>query len=374
MSSLALVLGSMLASPAIAEDGAGSATYNKGFEIKSDDGKYKMAIGGRLQLRYTFEAAAVDDEPEYESNFMLRRARIAMKGHAHTDKLRYKIQLAFDKGAVGLKDYYFDIGEKDKLNLRVGQYKTPWSRQQLNSSGKLAQVDRAITDKAFGGGRDIGLMLHNNVTRGEGTEASIGLFNGPSEKSYLEGDVLVDPTTGEGEITGGGFSNEVATFGPELVGRIAVGSEGLNGYDEIDWKGGGFRGGVGVSAGADFDLDDGDDGLARAELDLIGRASYFTITGAGYLLTAQDGAGFGDQTLAAVGGHTGLNYLIAEKVDVSGRFALVADQIDDATTTEIAAGLGYHFKKHKLKLSNDAGVIMDDATNVFARSQAQLAF
>ena len=64
------------------------------------------------------------------------------------------------------------------LHLRVGQWKRPFSRQQLTSSGKQEFVDRSLTDKAFGAGRDVGMMVHNNFTRAKGLEWAAGVFNG----------------------------------------------------------------------------------------------------------------------------------------------------------------------------------------------------
>ena len=42
-------------------------------------------------------------------------------------------------------------------------------------------VDRAIVDKAFGNGRDVGLMLHNNYTKSPTLEWAAGVFNGTGD-------------------------------------------------------------------------------------------------------------------------------------------------------------------------------------------------
>ena len=358
-----------------AEDAAGTADYGRGFEIENADGTYRLGIGARMQLRYSVGQILVDGEDsETFGAFVLRRGRVTLAGHAHSKNIRYKLQVGWDKDAPVLKDMYFDLGPKTGVQLRAGQMKMPFSRQQLNSSSKLDLVDRAITDKAFLGGRDIGLMVHNGVTSGEGVEASLGLFNGNGDKASVTGDVVTDDD-GAMSLSGVKIQNEPSLFHPEIVGRVAYGSEGLAGYDEIDWKGGDLRGGVGLNAGTDLDLDDTDDGHVRAGVDGLVRVDGLSVHGGGYLLMVQDGADFGSQTMSAVGGHGEVNKLIAEQWAVVARGAHVAWTEEEIGTTEARGGLAYYHKKHKVKLDTDAGVILEDEeTEIVLRSQLQISF
>ena len=145
------------------EEAPAKVGYEKGFFIESGDGDHRLAIAARLQARYTYHE--VEAGPD-TSAFSIERARLKLEGHAFTKDLTYVFQSDFGKGAVTLKDYYGDYRiAPELLHIRAGQWKRPFSRQQITSSGSQELVDRAITDSAFGAGRDIGIALHNNYEK-----------------------------------------------------------------------------------------------------------------------------------------------------------------------------------------------------------------
>ena len=136
-----------------------TAGYDKGFFIRSADSDlFELVINGRIQGRFAFESveehleaettgdaaadaaeaeASAGTEREEEYAFSVPRARLKLKGHAFRESLGYALQVEFGKGNTYLKDYYVDAGlVPGSLHLRVGQYKRPFSRQQITSSGK----------------------------------------------------------------------------------------------------------------------------------------------------------------------------------------------------------------------------------------------
>src|SRR5690606_7437382 len=162
--------------------------YSKGLFLQSSDGKFKMVFGATLQARFTRTSEDTDmTDAEYGVNFSLPRARLTLKGHAYTPDLTYKFQSDFGKGSVSLKDLFFDYRLHDWVHVRVGQDKRPFSRQQVTSSTKQQFVDRAITDKAFGGGRDVGIQVHNEFTDVEGFGYGLGLYNGTGDSGKFSG-------------------------------------------------------------------------------------------------------------------------------------------------------------------------------------------
>ena len=58
-----------------------------------------------------------------------------------TTSKKATIQVDLGKGAVNLKDAYADL-VVGQVVVRLGQFKKPFSRQQLISSSRLALVDR----------------------------------------------------------------------------------------------------------------------------------------------------------------------------------------------------------------------------------------
>ena len=124
----------------------------KGFSWQTADEKFKLTIGGRLQVRFTYhfyeDNPRTDDEDE--PDFDVARARIWLTGHAF-EHFKYKFQFDIagdeaDTSVMGtrysssnrlteLKDAYVDFVKWNPFNIRGGQFKAPYSRQQLTSSG-----------------------------------------------------------------------------------------------------------------------------------------------------------------------------------------------------------------------------------------------
>ena len=75
------------------------------------------------------------------------------------------------------------------LPQRVGQYKVPFGRQELNSSSALQFVDRAITNNEFGNGRDRGASL--NGVLGNYIAYGAGAFNGAGRNGRQENSNLL---------------------------------------------------------------------------------------------------------------------------------------------------------------------------------------
>jgi phosphate-selective porin OprO/OprP len=353
------------------------AGYDGGFYIRSADKPFELKIGARIQARYTYEA--LEDAPD-EAQFSIPRARLALKGKAFSDDLLYKLQIDFGKGSVALKDFYVDYAIVPKvLHVRVGQYKRPFSRQQITSSGKQELVDRAITDKAFRAGRDIGVMFHNNYEKSPPFEYAVGIFNGTGDKAAFQGDVLVDPATGEGEVTSGSFSNVPAQNHPMVVGRVGYNYGDLKGYSEADLEGGDLRFGIALGGLADFDADQDDATALRGNVDFVVKVQGFSATGGVYVSSRQSGTDFGDRAYDAAGYHLQGGFVIAERFQPVVRYAFVEPSGNANAHEEILGGFAVYAHGHHLKWQTDAGVVgVESATGPIVdgivRSQLQLSF
>lgn len=184
-----------------------SYQVGKGFTWQTADKRFKLSVGGRLQVRFTadfFDNGANSTNDEDELDFDVPRARVWLQGNVFETYLKYKFQfdiagdeadtkVSFPNGSsptfsstnrlTEMKDGYFDFTKWKYFSLRGGQFKVPYSRHQLTSSGKQEFVDRGITDKVFAPGRNVGLMVHGKA----GGEASdlfeyyFGAFDGEGE-------------------------------------------------------------------------------------------------------------------------------------------------------------------------------------------------
>ena len=368
---LTLALAMLLAIPASADATSG---YKKGFFISAEDGSSKLKINGRVQARFNYEGIeGIDNGADDEYQFSIPRARLTMGGHLLSGDLKYKFQTDFGKGGASLKDFYVDFKLMDDwVHLRTGQWKRPFSRQQLSSSSKLEFVDRALTDKAFGAGRDIGIALKSDGKK-DGFEYTVGLFNGTGDKGTFNGKADDD-----GNVSGK-VSNVPDQFKPVAALRLGYNHGGIKGYSEADLEGGGFRFAVGGSALYALDLDDSGDGSMVAEFDYAVKVEGFSSTG-GYYMSMVENAD-GELEGAMTGLHAQAGYVIADRYQPVVRFAMLDPDGDDNNTQKITAGLNVYFKGHNLKWQTDAGVAMYEApegtdveNDMIIRSQLQVAF
>lgn len=349
--------------------------YDKGFFI--EQGVNSLNVQGRVQVRFTH--LEVKDAKNKDA-FELARAQLYLRGKVFTEGLSYKVQLDFGRGNTALKDFYFDYCvADDMLCIRPGQSKRPFSRQQIVSDANFELVDRSITDRAFGGGRDIGLVLHDNYEKSPTFEYAIGLFNGTGERSNFSGRGTADTTTGDVEVTSGGFSNVPNMWNPALTLRLGYNHGGIKGYSEADLEGGGLRFGVAGSVEAQFDADNDDDSLVKMEADAVVKFEGFSVSGAVYRTTQQDGEGFGDRTLGDGGAHVQAGYVIGKMFQPVLRYGIVDPRHDQSNNIEeeYAAGFNVFIDKHDLKWQSDLTALnhnSSDTTDWQVRTQAQFTF
>jgi hypothetical protein len=338
------------------------AGYEKGFFIQSPDGDYKLVIAGRIQFRFTYEG--VEEEPDAFA-FSIPRARIQLKGHAFTPDLMFDIHVDFAKGGIpALKDGVIEYAAiRDVFHLQAGQFKMPFSRQQINSSTKLDMVDRAPTDKAFGAGRDIGLMIHND--HDSLVEYAVGVFNGYGDSGELEADV-VGSADADGNVTGeiedADLTSVPARLKPRVAARLGYNHDGIEGYDELDIDGGPLRFAIAANGKVQFNADDANEGIIDGGGDFITKFCGATIHGAFYARWAQDGPTFRDQSFAQLGFHAGANYLHDRRIHFGLRYARIVPEGADNDVQEILGGVGVLAYKHNVKAVLDGGPILTDSS------------
>ncbi|PHS71514.1 MAG: porin [Methylophaga sp.] len=128
---------------------------NGGVSMKTRDGAFSTKLGGRVQL----DAANYSGQPDQGDGTEIRRARLYLQGTMHHD-WGYKLQYDFaNTGAngKGIADAYITYNGFDDLQLKVGNFKAPFSLEQQTSSKYVLFTERALP-AAFSAGRHIGLM------------------------------------------------------------------------------------------------------------------------------------------------------------------------------------------------------------------------
>ncbi len=152
---------------------AGHYKPGTGLTIASKDGRFLLATRLRAQFRYTLNS----DEEQLQHGFQIRRARVQFKGHMFSKDVKFKTELAFSPKDLGfdgtphrtpLLTWYTELAHLRDLTVRMGQYKLPFSRQRVISSGNLQMVDRSIANGEFNIDRDIGLDIRSKDFLGLG--------------------------------------------------------------------------------------------------------------------------------------------------------------------------------------------------------------
>ena len=147
-------------------------------------GTRSMSLSGYSQIRYQ-----VLDEYKKRDGFDIRRARLDLRGSL-TPYFTYRVQADLvDKPK--LIDAYGEIKLADYFMVTAGQFKIPFSLENLASSNKLEMIDRSQVVEALvargkdvignQNGRDLGIQVSGTLIKVNNTsvlEYRLGVFNG----------------------------------------------------------------------------------------------------------------------------------------------------------------------------------------------------
>jgi len=143
-------------------------------------------ISGYIQLRYLWDDAD-------QSSFTVRRARFDLKGDI-SKKIDYRLQMEF-ASKVQIMDAFVQFKPFRQLNVKVGQYKVPFSIENTDYTPlKFEFIDYPMAlrklmgfNEVVGGetlsaaGRDMGLTLYGGFGKRDGynlVNYDFGVFNG----------------------------------------------------------------------------------------------------------------------------------------------------------------------------------------------------
>ncbi len=159
-----------LKSQVVAERADAAAAAKRGYDIKyrpakgvaivSNDGQNSVALTGRLQI----DGKAFTKDTGDNSSFYIRRARLAAaaKWHKYYSAL---VEAEFGKGKARLNDAYLNIGWWKSLQFKFGQFKQPFSMEELHSDNWIWTIERSLIN-SLAPSRDIGLMTYGELGQG----------------------------------------------------------------------------------------------------------------------------------------------------------------------------------------------------------------
>src|SRR4030042_1210424 len=138
------------------------AYWKEGLNFDSQDGSFKLKIGGRLHTDWFWSSednAIKSNVGEQEDGTEVRRARIYFSGLIY-DNVEYKLQLDFAGAEVAFKDAYLGITDFPLGKLRMGQFYEPFGLETMTSSNYVTFIERSLTT-ALAPERQTGFMLYN---------------------------------------------------------------------------------------------------------------------------------------------------------------------------------------------------------------------
>lgn len=179
-------------------------SFGKGIPMIARDSSVYINAAFRFQTLMTNQWDVQQDKlsslENRTSSFLIRRARIKLKGWAVSPKLKYNLELAlsnrdngggnsnrFSNAANIVLSAEAEWNFYKGLSLWAGQGKLPGNRERIVSSGNLQFVDRSALNSNFNIDRDVGIMLKNvhkfrnrfilretiSVTKGEGKSLTV---------------------------------------------------------------------------------------------------------------------------------------------------------------------------------------------------------
>lgn len=362
-----------------------AVTYDKGLAFATEDGEFNAKLGLRTQFRFE-STRPTESGAEVANRLYIPRSRLQLEGNIFGEINRYKLEFGLgDRGSFSfVKDLYIEKAAGPAW-IRVGQWKRPFNRQELVSDFASQFNERANTAEYVGGGRDLGIAIHNDYEKSPaGVEWVAGVFNGFSGGSDRPVQNTTCTTASPPTCMTGTPTNFPTDWGPAVVARIGWNSQGMKGYSEGDLEGGPLRYAAGVSYKIDLaDFDQGaesstaDNMSHGLQADLMVKVAGFSLELGGYLMKLKSAD-------ATFGGMAQAGYFVVPKhAEIAARFAIIPTN-DDREQVEVRGAFNWCWEGHRWKWMTDAGMIKQtgsdpvsmsrDEPDYQLRSMAQLTF
>lgn len=151
--------------------------WRDGLNLETANKKFRLKIGGRIQNDWAW----FDDGREFrvvfgdvEDGTEFRRARLAVEGEIY-ENYEFKAEYDFAGGDADFRDVYLGMKAVPIVgNVRVGQFKEPFSLEELTSDSHITFLERGLPN-VFAPQRSTGLQLTNTLADERMTWA-VGVF------------------------------------------------------------------------------------------------------------------------------------------------------------------------------------------------------
>ena len=332
---------------------------------------FNLKLGGFIQAqaeagdvaaflgRFPQANSFVTGADQVDDRFLLRRGRLTATGD-YAEQLDFKLEIELFSGtnsrstSVGARDVSVNWRARPELNVKVGQFKTPFGREQLTSDSRLFSIEPSLATTALVPDRQIGVQIsgqplatiapdhadlvtyYAGVFNGSGSNTSINdneefMYAGRLEVLALRSQILNQPATVH--FGASGLTSRDGS-GTRVSPALFVNEDGSLWPFDISPAGG--REAYGIDAALQ---------LGRFELiaEYINERIY---------LRGFSGPAPELQTFRPHGYYVqGSYFLVPEKLQLVTKWeSFDPDQLADDDLHSITAGVNYYLRGHNLKV------------------------
>ena len=197
---------------------AATSGYNNGFFIASPDGNFKLQINGQVQVRSSYawqtnsawNASKTIDPNATKAQYgtEIRRAKLSFSGNVVDPSWQYKVTMAYlpagsqvantgigynpyntngqnsgngSGSTANLEDAYINKDMGNGMSLMMGQFKSPFLREELVTSANQLGVERSIVNQMFSTGWTDGVQF---TAKNDSLMGMISFNNGGNNANF----------------------------------------------------------------------------------------------------------------------------------------------------------------------------------------------
>lgn len=171
---LASISGAAAPEPPEAQPESRFSYGNKGLQFVDASGNNFLWFGVRVQTRWTAARVIEDELPgapiSASDELAINRARLKLGGHLLRPALT--IYSEYDLVGDNLLDLRATYEFADWLSVRIGQWKSQFNRERIDSSGEQQFVERSIVTPWFTVDRQQGIVASGRLAAGSRADTS----------------------------------------------------------------------------------------------------------------------------------------------------------------------------------------------------------
>jgi hypothetical protein len=244
---LVVMIGGAHADESTQEAQAGYFSYGKqGVQFDDGTGNNFLWFGARLQTRWASTKVTQDELPgapiSESSDMAVNRGRLKLGGHLV--RPAFTVYTEYDIVDSRLLDLRATYRFNDWLSIRVGQWKSEFNRERIDSSGKQQFVERSVVTPWFTIDRQQAIMASGRLGKGGRGDTSywFGWLSGAGRGGDTPDADGLWLARAQWNLTGQvlDFSQSALKRPEQGVGSVAIAAvTGRSGFTAFSSKGGG---------------------------------------------------------------------------------------------------------------------------------------